>query len=173
MTIKKEKRIIGRRETVDFPDLGLSGIVGKIDTGAYSTALHCHDIHVKEQDGQRSLCFKLLDPTHPEFTNKEICLSEFSEKQIKNSFGEVEHRYIIKTRVRIARKLIKSVISLTDRGNMRYPVLIGRKLLKNRFIVDVSELHLWEKKKKLPKKTTPRYNQPNPSIHNEDRSSIT
>jgi hypothetical protein len=151
MNGKKEKRIIGRRETVDFPDLGLTSIIAKIDTGAYTTALHCHDIHVREENGQRLLCFKPLDPGHPAFTGKEMCFAEFSEKQIKNSFGEVEHRYIIKTRVRIARKLIKSVISLTDRGNMRYAVLIGRKLLKNRFMVDVSELNLWEKKKKLPK----------------------
>lgn len=151
MNGKKDKRIIGRREMVDFPDLELSGVTAKIDTGAYTTALHCHDIHIREENGQRMLCFKLLDPGHPAFTGQEMCFSEFSEKAIKNSFGEVEHRYIIKTRVRIARKLIKSVISLTDRGNMRYPVLIGRKLLKNRFIVDVSELNLWEKKKKLPK----------------------
>lgn len=148
MTLKKEKRVIGRRETVDFPDLGLSGIIAKIDTGAYTTALHCHDIHVREENGQRILCFKLLDPAHPAFDGQEKCITGFSEKQIKNSFGEVEHRYIIKTRVRIARKVVKSVISLTDRGNMRYPVLIGRKLLKNRFIVDVAELNLWEKKPK-------------------------
>lgn len=154
MNLKKEKRIIGRRETIDFPDLGLHGVIAKIDTGAYTTALHCHDIHVREENGQRMLCFKLLDPGHPAFTGEEKCFTEFSEKQIKNSFGEVEHRYIIKTRVRIARKLVKSVISLTDRGNMRYPVLIGRKLLKNRFIVDVAELNLWEKKPKAKKKDT-------------------
>ena len=159
MSTKKEKRIIGRREPVDFPDLGLSGIIGKIDTGAYTTALHCQDIHVREENGVRMLCFKPLDPSQPAFTGKEMCFTDFSEKQIKNSFGEVEHRYIIKTRVRIARKLVKSVISLTDRGNMRYPVLIGRKLLKSRFIVDVSELHLWEKKKKLPKKRSSQSNQ--------------
>jgi hypothetical protein len=152
MTLKKEKRVIGRRETVDFPDLGLQGITAKIDTGAYTTALHCHDIHVREENGQKILCFKLLDPAHPAFNGEEKCVTVFSEKQIKNSFGEVEHRYIIKTRVRIARKLVKSLISLTDRGNMRYPVLIGRKLLKKRFMVDVAELHLWEKKQKALKK---------------------
>lgn len=152
MPEKKPKKTIGRRELVDFPDLGLTGIQAKIDTGAYTTALHCHNIHVREENGQRVLCFHLLDPAHPEYNGQEKCFAEFSEKQIKNSFGEVEHRYIIKTRVRIARKLIKSVISLTDRGNMRYPVLIGRKLLKNRFTVDVAELNLWEKKKKTPKK---------------------
>lgn len=133
----KEKRIIGRREVVDFPELGLYGIIAKIDTGAYTTALHCHDI--REENGV--LYFKLLDPTHPEYTMTEKKFTTYFQKEIKNSFGEVEKRYIIKTIIKIGRKRIKSVISLTDRGTMRYPVLIGRKLLKNKFIVDVALLN--------------------------------
>jgi hypothetical protein len=135
--MQKEKQLIGRREIISFPELGLLGITAKVDTGAYTTALHCHDIH--EKDG--ILYFKLLDPSHPEYTRQEQKSSEFRQKEIKNSFGEVEKRYIIKTVVKIGRRRIKSVISLTDRGNMRYPVLIGRKLLKNRFVVDVSLLN--------------------------------
>ncbi|MBL7884817.1 MAG: ATP-dependent zinc protease [Bacteroidia bacterium] len=134
METSKQKQIIGRREVIDFPELGLYEIVAKVDTGAYTTALHCHDI--REQDGV--LYFKLLDPTHPEYNEQEQQFVEYSQKEIKNSFGEVEKRYIIKTTIKVGRRRIKSVISLTDRGNMRYPVLIGRKLLKNRFIVDVS-----------------------------------
>jgi hypothetical protein len=83
----------------------------------------------------------LLDPSHPEYNEQEQKFTEFFQKEIKNSFGEIEKRYIIKTIIKIGRKRIKSVISLTHRGNMRYPVLIGRKLLKNRFIVDVSLLN--------------------------------
>jgi hypothetical protein len=132
-----EKLTIGRREIVEFPELGLEGIEAKIDTGAYTTALHCHDI--KEENG--ILYFKLLDPTHPTYNDKEQMFHDYFQKEIKNSFGEVEKRYMIKTIVKIGRKRIKSVISLTDRGTMRYPVLIGRKLLKNRFIVDVSLLN--------------------------------
>ncbi len=130
----KEKKVVGRREIIDFPDLGLFGIEAKIDTGAYTTALHCHDI--KEENGV--LHFKLLDPSHPEYNEQNQKFTNYSMKEIKNSFGEVEMRYIIKTIVKIGRTKIKAVISLTDRGNMRYPVLIGRKLLKNRFVVDVS-----------------------------------
>lgn len=130
----KEKLTIGRRETIDFPELGLFGITAKVDTGAYTTALHCHDI--REEKGV--LYFKLLDPTHPDYSAKELSYKNYFQKEIKNSFGESEKRYIIKTIVRIGKKRINSVISLTDRGTMRYPVLIGRKLLKNRFIVDVS-----------------------------------
>jgi hypothetical protein len=133
----KEKLRIGRRETIDFPELGLYGIIAKVDTGAYTTALHCHDI--REEKGV--LYFKLLDPTHPDYNEQEQLFSDYFQKEIKNSFGEVEKRYMIKTTVKIGSKRIKSEISLTDRGTMRYPVLIGRKLLKNRFIVDVSLLN--------------------------------
>lgn len=146
----KQKLTIGRREVVSFPELGLYGITAKIDTGAYTTALHCHDI--REQDGV--LYFKLLDPTHPDYNEQEQMFSDYTQKEIKNSFGEVEKRYIIKTVIKIGRKRIKSVISLTDRANMRYPVLIGRKLLKNKFTVDVSLLNnipVSKKKKKSNK----------------------
>lgn len=135
--MQKEKLIIGRREEIDFPDLGLFGIIAKIDTGAYTTALHCHDI--KEKNGV--LHFKLLDPSHPEYNEQDQKFTEYSQKEIKNSFGEIERRYIIKTIIQMGEKRIKAVVSLSDRGNMRYPVLIGRKLLKNRFIVDVALLN--------------------------------
>lgn len=134
----REKQLIGRRELVDFPDLGLSGLIAKIDTGAYSTALHCQSVRVENG----VLIFRLLDESHPEYKNTEYRFETFDQKEIKNSFGEKEMRFIIRTRIRIGKRTIKSIISLTDRGNMRYPVLVGRRLLKNRFIVDVAELNL-------------------------------
>ncbi|HEY4797923.1 MAG TPA: RimK/LysX family protein [Bacteroidia bacterium] len=134
----KPKQIIGNKETVDFPALGIEGIAAKIDTGAYTNTLHCSEIREEKQNGKPVLCFRVLDASHPVFSNKEHCFKEFSRKKIKNSFGEVEERYLIKTKIRIAGRTIKSIISLTHRGNMRYPVLIGRRLLKNKFLVDVS-----------------------------------
>lgn len=133
---KRTKNLIGRREQVDFPDLGLYNITAKMDTGAYTAVLHCHDI--REEKGV--LRFKLLDPTHPEYSETDHSAKDYFQKDIKNSFGENERRYIIKTRVKMGGRVIKSVISLTNRGSMRYPVLIGRKFLKNRFVVDVSQL---------------------------------
>lgn len=134
MKRNKPKQIIGRKDLVDFPELGVTGIYAKIDTGAYSNTLHCHEIRVKG----KKLFFKVLDPTHPVFNEKEHCFEDFTRKKIKNSSGETEERYIIKTKIKIAGRVIKSIISLTDRGTMRYPVLIGRRLLKNKFVVDVS-----------------------------------
>src|ERR1700733_14865226 len=100
MKMLKEKLTIGRRETIDFPELGLYGITAKIDTGAYTTALHCHDI--REENGV--LYFKLLDPTHPDYDQQEQKFPDYFQKEIKNSFGEIEKRYIIKTIVKIGNK---------------------------------------------------------------------
>jgi hypothetical protein len=133
----KQKFTVGRREQVDFLELGLLDITAKIDTGAYTTVLHCHDI--REMNGV--LYFKLLDPTHPEYNYQENSAKEYFKKEFKNSFGESEKRYVIKSQIKLGKRKIRSLVSLTDRANMRYPVLIGRRLLKNKFVVDVSLLN--------------------------------
>lgn len=137
----KKLKLIGRREYVDFPRLNLFKLEAKIDTGAYTSALHCHDIEVRKVNGVDTLCFFLLDPNHPEYNEQEHCFTEFSKKVIKSSTGEAEERFIIKTGIKLGRKNIITSISLTDRGSMRYPVLIGRKMIKNKFIIDVKQLH--------------------------------
>jgi len=129
---------IGRRELVNFPDLGLFGLIAKIDTGANTNALHCH--HVRIENGV--LFFRLLDAQHPEYDNREQRFEKFEEKLIKSSFGHEEKRYVIRTTIVIGESKVKSTVSLSDRANMRYPVLIGRRLLKKRFNVDVSLINV-------------------------------
>ncbi len=135
MLLKKHKiRLIGRREYVNFPLLGINKIEAKIDTGAYTCAIHCKNIILEKAEDKTVLTFQLLD-------DKVYRFEEFTRKKIKNSFGEMEERYIIKTLISIGRKRIKTTISLSDRGNMRYPVLIGRRLLKGKFIIDVNLIY--------------------------------
>ena len=130
----KKKLTIGRREHIALPELGLNDIVAKMDTGAYSSALYCHE--VREENG--CLFFRLLHPSYPNYDPKEHCFTEYGQKKVKNSFGIIETRFTIKTLLKIGKRQIISVFSLTDRSDMRYPVLIGRKVLKNRFIIDVA-----------------------------------
>ena len=141
MPVKSKKQkplsIVGRRELISFPDLHLVGIEAKIDTGANTTALHCHEARVENG----ILIYTPFDPSHPAFTGKSFSTDQFEQKLVRSSFGESEMRYIIRTRIRIGKRVIRSIVSLTNRKNMRYPVLIGRRLLKNRFLVDVSLLH--------------------------------
>ena len=128
--------MIGRREFVSFSLLGISNMEAKIDTGAYTSSLHCENIVVNYENSKPILYFTLNLGEEKSFR-----FEEFRLKKIKNSFGEMEERYIIKTLISIGRKKIKTTMSLSDRGNMRYPVLIGRRLLKGKFIVDVNLIY--------------------------------
>ena len=134
--------VLGRVEKVNFPNLKLFEIDAKIDTGAYSTALHCHDIMERVENSRKKLFFKLLDPSHPDYNERELIFVDYEKKKIKNSFGDFEERFVIKTTIEIGNRKIKTSMSLTDRGSMKYPVLIGRRLLRNKFIVDVSKSYL-------------------------------
>ena len=134
MTRKPTIKLIGRREFVDFPLLSITHVEAKIDTGAYTSSIHCKHIEQLVKDGKEVLELKLLDDTIHNIEN-------FTKKNIKNSFGEQEERYIIKTLIRIGKKKIQTTVSLSDRENMRYPVLIGRRLLKKKFVVDVNLIY--------------------------------
>ncbi|MGQ0794398.1 MAG: ATP-dependent zinc protease family protein [Deltaproteobacteria bacterium] len=134
--------IIGRKDKVDFPDLGLFDVEAKIDTGAYTSAIHCQNVEVVGSARERRVRFCLLDSSHPSYCDKTLSLPIHAERRVKNSFGESEERFIIKTRILIFDRLIEAEFSLGDRSRMEFPVLIGRKLLYNRFIVDVAEYDL-------------------------------
>ena len=121
-------KILGRSDRVDLPGLGLTGIHAKIDTGAYTCSLHC--CWVKIENG--ILEFVLLDKEHTEFTGTKYYFKKFTQREIKNSFGEAEMRYIIKTTVTVHGKTIRAEFSLSDRDKLRFPVLLGRKILRNR-----------------------------------------
>lgn len=126
--------VLGRSDRVDLPGLGLVDIHAKIDTGAYTSSLHCSRAEVI--DGQ--LEFVLLDEEHPEFTGMKFVFKDFDRRVIKNSTGEAELRYIIKTTVKIHGKTYRTQFSLSDRDNMKFPILLGRRVLKKRFLIDVS-----------------------------------
>ncbi|HEY4651649.1 MAG TPA: RimK/LysX family protein [Pontibacter sp.] len=145
---KPEKRIIGRREMVALPILDIEEIEAKIDTGAYTSAIHCSDIHEETNaDGKRVICVELLDPSHPQYNHKKLRFAEYDLREIKSSFGEVQERYVIRTTIKLYDEEIEAEFSLSDRSDMKYPVLIGRKLLKGRFIVDVSRKNVAQKYK--------------------------
>lgn len=135
-------QVIGRLESIDFPEWNLFNIDAKIDTGAYTSSLHCHHIKLYEEAGKEYVKFNLLDPSHETYNDKLFKLPIHRKKVVKSSNGETEERYVVKTTVKIHDNILKAELSLTDRSEMRYPVLIGRKLLNGRFLVDVSRKYL-------------------------------
>ena len=136
--------ILGRYDRVDLPELGLFDIHAKIDTGAYTSSLHCHQVHIV--DGV--LEFILLDEEHSEFTGTKLKFAEYSLRDIKNSFGEIESRFIITTTLKIFNLEIVTEFSLCNRGSLKFPILIGRKILRDRFLIDVKKKNLSYKQKR-------------------------
>jgi hypothetical protein len=142
------QKILGRYDRVDLPQLGLNDIHAKIDTGAYTCSLHCHKAEIV--DG--ALEFILLDEEHPEFTGMKFMFREFEKRDIKNSFGEVEKRFIIVTSIRIFDEEIVTEFSLSNRGSLKFPILIGRKILRDRYLIDVKQKNLSYREKRHHKK---------------------
>ena len=138
------KRVLGRRELIDFPVFAFAGVEAKVDTGAYTSALHCTDIHVETDAENRPLLrVRLLDPEHPAFDGQPLTFATFGLRDIRSSNGEVQERYVIRAVVRLFGEDFETEFSLSDRSDMRYPVLLGRSLLRQgRFVVDVARRNL-------------------------------
>ena len=147
MKRKKPAITIGRKDKIDFPELRLYDIEAKVDTGAYTSCIHCYNVKVINKDGGEKIRFSLLDPLQPSYNHKKLTLPIHSKRKIKNSSGQVEERYIIRTQILLFDQAFHIELSLTDRSQMEYPVLLGRKLLHNNFIVDVTQTDLSYKQK--------------------------
>ena len=135
----KEKKIVGKKELVSILDLELFDLDAKVDTGADSNALHCDHIHIDESG---FVHFHLLDEVHPAYHGKKMVMPLHKIKKVRSSNGELQERPSIKVSIEFLGKVYKSVVSLTSRSDMKYPMLIGRKFLENRFLVDVSQEYL-------------------------------
>lgn len=129
----KEKVIVGRHEYVAFPELGFTEVSAKIDTGAYTSSMHCNSIQETEEG---IICVF----SEPFFGNnsKEYLFESYKERRVKSSNGIVERRYSVKTRIELLGKVYSIELTLTDRSLMKHPILIGRKFLNKKIIVDVS-----------------------------------
>lgn len=138
-----QKNLLGRSDIVDFPKLNLYKIDVKIDTGAFTSSLHCHHIEVKNS----ILKCQFLDPNHSEFKENYLEFSEFTQKKVKSSNGIVENRYLIKTEILIFGETYPIDLTLTERGSMRFPVLLGRKFLSKKFTINTSRKNLSYKNK--------------------------
>ncbi len=130
---------IGRFEKVSLPELGVKMLNAKVDTGAFNIALHVEGYELKDD----KLFFWFSD-------GEKICFDKFKEVTVKSSFGRIQKRFLIKTKMTLGRKSHKVFVSLTNRKGMKFPCLIGRRFLyKYNYLVDVREKNLHDKSKKI------------------------
>jgi hypothetical protein len=142
-----EKTIIGRREIANLPQFGLNHVDVKVDSGAYTSSIHVSSCKEVELEGATLLEVIFLDENHSAFDNEKHYFQEYRIKKVKSSNGHEQLRYFIKCTIELLGRKIKTEFSLTERKGMRYPILLGRKLLNKRFIIDTSLVNVSKKNK--------------------------
>ncbi|MDJ0949380.1 MAG: ATP-dependent zinc protease [Alphaproteobacteria bacterium] len=149
-----EKVVIGWREWVALPDLGIDQIKAKIDTGARTSALHAFRIKRFRRKGKRFVRF-YLHPIqrrrHPEV----LCEAPLiDERVVISSNGTPEHRYVIETPLKIGDRQWPIEITLTNRDDMSFRMLLGRQALRQRLIVNPGRSYTLSRPKRRRSKKT-------------------
>jgi hypothetical protein len=126
---------IGRKEYVKIPIISKNKYIAKIDTGAYTNSIHIKGIVMLDNGIEVT-----FDDDIKVFFNR----GDYHMKKVISSNGTSEIRVLVKIKLKLGRKVYNTKFTLTDRSNMKNSILIGRKFLRNRFIVDVSkEFLIW------------------------------
>ena len=127
---------IGSTEYIEVA--GVKDVPAKIDTGADSSSIWASHIRVTKEGILR---FRLFDEGSPFYTGKAFTRKDFKVAVIRNASGHEQIRYRTHLGITLGGRKIKVLFSLSDRSNNNFPVLIGRRTIANKFLVDVSKKH--------------------------------
>ena len=127
--------IVGWREWGTFPDIGNERVKIKVDTGAKTSCLHAFKIKPFQKNNQKWVRVWL----HPDQDSDREVMCEFSvfdRRDVSDSGGHVTKRYVIKTPILIGKELFDIELTLTNRDHMKFRMLLGRRALAGRFLVN-------------------------------------
>ena len=133
---RQPKPVIGWREWVRFPDLGVDAIKAKVDTGARTSSLHAFDLQQFEVDGQPRVRFVI----HPEQDSSEqaipVDVPLVARRHVRDSGGRAELRPVVEVTVELHGQRWPMELTLTRRDAMGFRMLLGRQAIRRRFVVD-------------------------------------
>ncbi|MGD9300759.1 MAG: ATP-dependent zinc protease [Desulfobacterales bacterium] len=142
----KTKLIVGWREWLALPDLGIQAIKAKIDTGARTSALHTFGLETFEKGG----ILKVKFGVHPLQRRTDIEVNCFADvvdrRRVTSSDGQSEKRYVIRTFVTLGQLLWPIELSLTSRKEMRFRMLLGRAAISEHLLIDPAKSYLCGRK---------------------------
>jgi hypothetical protein len=144
--MKKMRLTIGWREWVSLPELGIEHIKAKIDTGARTSALHAFSVRAFTKQGKKMVRFQI----HPYQRRKDVvveCIAPVLDKRwVTDSGGHREQRYVIESSVKLGDQVWPIELTLTNRENMKFRMLLGRTAMKGRLVVNPGRSYLVGKK---------------------------
>lgn len=133
--VKKVIKQVGRAERVSLPELHFEHVYARIDTGARTSTIWVSQ--AEEHDGVLKVVF--FGPQSPHYTGSVVSFQEFDRIAVASSIGHIQTRYKIQLLITLKGKKIRAWFTLADRSSQVYPVLIGRNVLKGKFIVDINQ----------------------------------
>jgi hypothetical protein len=133
---KKKRKVIGWREIISLPDLGVPAIKVKVDTGAATSALHATGIrYVEQNDGQTWVSFVIIEHLQPRKSIR-VRAPLVEQRKVTSSMGHASIRPVIRTNIQLGELHWPIEITLVNRDPMGFRMLLGRRALKNRFLVN-------------------------------------
>ena len=148
-----QKRVIGWREWVGLPELGVSHIKAKADTGAKTSALHAFDLKPFRRRGEDWVRFN-IHPAQRDETLSVPCEARVVDlRLVMTSGGHREKRYVIETKLQAGGEDWPIELTLTNRDQMGFRMLVGRSAMHRRLVVDPSKSFLLERQTRKPAKT--------------------
>ncbi|HEY9834424.1 MAG TPA: RimK/LysX family protein [Stenomitos sp.] len=134
--------VIGWREHIALPELGIPELKVKIDTGARSSALHAFDIEPFQDAGKMMVRFK-VHPYQQDSDRTILAQAEvIDQREVRNSGGDTQVRSVIQTKVELGGFAFPIELTLTNRDKMGFRMLLGRQAVRRRFLVDAGQSFL-------------------------------
>lgn len=134
--------VIGRKALLDFPELELAGVEARVDSGADYSALHCQEVEeATDRKGKSYIKYWPLVEKHPAAPTEKPAISyHYETVRVRNTSGVLEARYVVHLDVSVNGKSFNTPFTLSNRSNMIFPALLGRRALAGRFLVDTAKL---------------------------------
>ena len=153
--MSKEKAVLGWREWLGFPELGIPQVKAKVDTGARTSCLHAFSVKPFQREEQTWVNFG-IHPLQGNNSEEIWCEAPVKEQRtVRDSGGHEELRYVIETLVTIGAAEHRVEVTLTDRDTMKFRVFLGRTAIRGQYLVDSGRSYLKGKKKRSRKQARP------------------
>jgi hypothetical protein len=133
-----DKVVVGWREWVALPQADVPWVKAKVDTGARSSSIHAFDLEAYAHDGAPWVRFSIHPWQRSDDDHVELSLPVLDRRDVRSSNGQVEQRYAVALDVTLAGRTITTVMTLSNRDEMGFRMLIGREALERGFLVDSS-----------------------------------